>query len=718
MADASSTPALRFGRWVAAHAVIIGLVYLAGVVLFLVVADRLDNDFAQEARQNHKWLIVRTHLALMPAYALILAGHVLLSWPLAWRLAERRVRRGRPAPGRVRTLLAALGANLLLFVIGFGPVTLLSPRSLDILARVAAKAGWLDVYALKASRVQEIFTAVLICAAAALVFDAVRFALRATAPWRTAPRAAALVALGMLAGAPLGFALLPETSTVHRDVARPNILVIASDSLRWDHLGAHGYPRPTSPNIDKIIASSIDFDNAFTATASTLESWGSFLTGAYPANHGLRYMFVNKEQADRVARNAGTLPRVLNRAGYRTCAVGDWAANCFSLVDFGFEKTLVSDIQNLDVFLAEVAFRTHFLVPYYFGHGLGESLVPNFKQVTACLETDGLRDRLLGELDAASGEGKPFFGVLFLACTHLPYQPPHPFNKMFTDPGYAGPNRYAIDFDINQFIKYGFKEQLGAAERQHIIDLYDGGVAHFDSIVGDVVAHLERTGLDKNTILVVTSDHGDDLYDGGTTLGHGTNFFGGDQANKIPLVVRLPGGQAGGRRVSSISRGIDLMPTLLELVGIEEKPQGVDGTSLVPYIAGRETDLGLAAFAETCYLFYPKRVADADVEILAPADKTLYIDRGFKNLFVLKPEWHQPVIDTKDRMMRTGRWKLLYIRGLRGPVWKLYDMQADPRQTKNLSAERPDVVAALAPVLEEWMRSGKDQRWPATRDPH
>ena len=719
--DLSESPrALPLGRWMAAHAAILTLVYVAGVAIFIVVAARLDVDFARAARERHLGLVAQTHLSVLPAYLLIWMAHGLVTYPIARRLAERRIRKGKNAPGAARTLLWAVSAEFAAFLFGLGPMTLAFPGSLDVLARVLSRSRFLaenvDVYGFATWRIREAFAAVVAVSILLLLKDAYRFLGRATNSWSRAPRTALFLVLGSVVGAPLGFALLGTPAVDPKSVDRPNVLIVAADSLRYDHLGCHGYGRDTSPNIDRLARESVDFQSMHVSTASTLESWATMLTGKYPVNHGLRYMFIGKQEAEAIAAEKGTLPRLLASEGYRTAVYGDWAANCFALVDFGFEKADVSDVQNLDVFLSEVAFRTHFLVSYYFAHAFGEALIPRLRQVTGYLGSERLTESFLAEFDRSATAAKPFFGVLFLSSTHLPYQPPHPWNEKFVDPAYRWPNRYQLEFKIDDFIKHGFEKMPPERERRHVVDLYDGGVAHFDSVVGRIADHLRATGLDRNTILIVTSDHGEDLYDPDTTLGHGTNFYGGDQSTRIPFIARLPGAQFGGRSVDRITRTVDILPTILEWTGSKSSPPAADGKSVAAYVAPEAEDLDLAAFAETCYLFYPKRVEGEDAYVLEPADSTLEIDESFRNLFVLKEKWRAPVIDTKDRMMRTKRWKLVYVKGRDKPIYRLYDMSADPTQRKDLSVERQDVVRRMAPVLEEWIRSGKESAWPAESD--
>src|SRR4029077_1826257 len=111
-------------------------------------------------------------------------------------------------------------------------------------------------------------------------------------------------------------------------------------------------------------------------------------------------------------------------------------------------------------------------------------------------------------------------------------------------------------------------EELPEPDVNQIVGLYDGCVRMFDDSVGHIVRALDATALKDNTIVLVTSDHGDDLFEPNTTFGHGLTFNGGDQNNNIPCVMRVPGFERPGTEVKKITRTIDFAPTLLDLVGI------------------------------------------------------------------------------------------------------------------------------------------------------
>jgi arylsulfatase A-like enzyme len=704
--------------WLLAHVVVALAIFALGVAAFAVHAGGLENRFALVAREEYRGRIALSQISLLPAYLLVALVHFALTLAPARALAIRwRLDRSATRRLAVAAILTPPAA-----IVALGAISNVHVGALDTLARLAASSFEIDLYRVFIDfRLREALGLVAICSLGASLFPFVH-ALYVRFHATTRLRRGAIAASLTLPFALLAIERLPEDAEASRSPSRPHLIVIASDSLRADHLGVRGYPRNVSPSIDAFASEAIDFENAYVATASTLESWATFLTGRWPANHGLRYMFVSRDQAASLGSDPATLPRAMRRLGYRTAVAGDWAANCFDVIDFGFDRRYVSRVQNLAVFLSEIAFKTHPLVPLYAG-ALGlEALARDLRQATALLAPHRIVDDFMGDFERSADSGQPYFGVLFLSATHLPYLTPHPFNRKFVDPSYRGRNRFHVDFDVDAFIQRGFAEAQSEAERRHVIDLYDGAVAWFDAIVGDVLRRLRESGHLEDTIVVITSDHGDDLYEPGTTLGHGTTFAGGDQANRIPFLMRLPGARHAGVRVTSIVRNVDFMPTLLELVGAPPAElRHTDGVSLLPLLEpdenGAERDLALAAYAETCYLFFPKRGAPEGALVLRPADETLYIDREFDEQFVLADRWHDDVIAAKDRMLRTSRHKLVWIPTAdpEAPILRLYDMELDPHQLRDVALEHPQRLATMRAALAEWIATGRDRRLP--RDP-
>ena len=699
---------------------------------FVKFTGRQGDTFSDLARERYLGTVLWYQLRVLPAYLVLALAATLMAWPWLQRrpclVAVATPRASRP-PGRHRLRLLALTfvVNLGLIVLSLGIFYQLNPGLLDGLVRKSSPvAPGIDWYALIRWHVLDA-VAVLFCLAALWSVLSLGRAWviglnRRGGALRLAGLALPLLGLGALLWATLR---TPRPPPPPADTP-PNVLIIAADSWRADRVGVHGYHRTDiTPNIDAFAATAADFTRLHVSTASTLESWITTFSSRFPPAHGVRYMFLRSEQAQAASAMPDMLPKVLNDLGYYSAVVSDWAGNCFKLVDVGFTHNDASDTQNFTSFIMESTIWAHFMFPLYFSNQFGEWLIPEAARTTKYLRPTALIDRMLGHIDAAGAQGKPFFGVLFFSTTHLPYSARYPFNRKYTDPEYAGPHRYEIEVSVHDLITTGFNPDLPQDTIEHIRDLYDGAVNQFDHDVGQVLAALKARGLDERTIVIITSDHGDDLYDPGSTLGHGTNFFGGDQSTHIPFFVRAPGITRPGSRIDTLARNIDVAPTLLALLG-KPAPASWRGVDLGPAIRGDVPDLELPIFGETCYLFFPKReamqalAADERARLLdaSGARNTLEVDDRFDDNIVVRAALHDLAIATKDRMVRTPRYKLLDIPVTEGPpIRRLWDMQADPGQTHDLSAAGLPVYDRLVALLAAYDRGeGEAARWPTAWD--
>lgn len=678
--------------------------WIASVARFVAMSGGVADYFTALATGPYLGTAVLSQLRVLPAYAIFAVAMALLAAPLVERTT-------RAAPGSKRWLAVLLAWDAALLLVASAAFL----RSGGLFDTVARKLPALDLYALVRWRALEAAAGLLVLAAAFAAFAHLRAAWPTRARW---PLVAIALSASLLVGAP-GW---PREAPLGRAGGRPNVLILATDSWRFDRVGVHGAARADlTPNVDAFARQAVDLTGLHVATGSTLESWATFLTGQFPPAHGIRSMYPSREEVAKVAQSPARLPALLREAGYHTFVSSDWAGNCFELVDFGFERTHVGAVQNFKALIHEATVRSHLLVTLFFAGlspPLGDWLVPGRSSLAANLKPALLPQRLFEELDRAQAKGRPFFGLLFASPTHLPYNARYPFNVKYVRPDYQGPHRYQVEVSAHELITTGFSPSLPDQTVQHIRDLYDGAVSDFDDTVGEVLRGLEARGLSKDTIVVVTTDHGEDLYDPGSTLGHGTNFFGGDQNTRIPFFIRVPQGQGWlrpGTKVEAIARNADVGPTLLELLGLPARPEA-DGVSLVPLLSGDADELALPAFAETCYLFFPKRQAmvglseaeRAQVVDLAGAADTLEVDPAFDDNFVLRPRLREAIIGAKDRMVRTRRWKLVEIPGKAGPIRRLYDMQADPQQQRDLSGQGlPEEQALSALLARYWAGEGR-----------
>lgn len=498
---------------------------------------------------------------------------------------------------------------------------------------------------------------------------------------------------------------------------RMNVLIIGSDSLRGDKLGYAGYrPRRTdgaavagvSPHIDRLAGDSARMMRCYVPIASTLESGTSLIASMYPHTHGFRHMYPDREQVEETTERIESLAGVLRREGYDTAAIGDWCAGYYELMPMEFEHVSVSSFDNFKIYMSQAVIMAHFVIPLYFDHELGYAMFPQLQSFAQFVTPRVVTERVERRLAKVAEEGRPFFWHVFYSCNHLPYRSPEPYASMFTDPDYEGPNRNGVDFDIDGFIGSTDLESkwevLPEKEIQQIRDLYDGCTRQFDDCVGRILAALERHGLADYTIVIVTSDHGDDLYEPGVTLGHGLTFNGGLQASHVPLVLKVPGME--GREFGEQVRLLDVAPTVTDLLGLEA-PGSWEGRSFAPWLRGEAEAKSRAFYGETGFPFIQFRVDGVERPVLPAMDEMTFIDEGFNYQFVLKEEYRKRLVEAKQRCLKTDRWKLVCTpTAAGGRHFQLYDMWDDPHGEVDVAGDFPEVLGVTRVALERWMDEG------------
>jgi arylsulfatase A-like enzyme len=343
---------------------------------------------------------------------------------------------------------------------------------------------------------------------------------------------------------------------------RYNVLFISIDSLRADHLGCYGYRRETSPTIDRLAREGVLFETAVADSSWTLPTHASMLTGLPQGVHGLR------RGRARLAPGVVTLPEVLRAAGYRTR--GLWSGPYLHPV-FGFDQGFApGDYEGV---IGAICYDD----PGFAGGG-------DDARQTAVEQTHRLAHRSVtspelvrrAEAFLATAGENPFLLFLHFFDVHYDYVPPEAYWRRF-DPGYDG-GVTARDFGANAAIHRG----MAARDLEHIVALYDGEILFTDTHIGHLLSALDRLGLAGRTLVVLTSDHGEEFFEHGEK-GHRNNLY--DETLLVPLIMRLPGVLPAGRRVSSQVRQIDIMPTILDLLGLPV-PATVMGASVAAAATG------------------------------------------------------------------------------------------------------------------------------------
>jgi arylsulfatase A-like enzyme len=482
-----------------------------------------------------------------------------------------------------------------------------------------------------------------------------------------------------------------------RRAGAPNLILIGSDTLRADRIGAQRNGASLTPSIDRLAQRGTRFDACYVPCARTAPSMISLLTGTWPHTHGIRDNFVSLSET---ALDVPTLPEILGSLGYRTAAVSDWCGADLGKFALGFDiLELPEDQWNVKYLLRQGPKDIRLFLTLFLHNRIGRWLLPELYYLGGVPQSTQLGHRGRRMISRLAAGGKPFLLNLFYSTTHPPFASEYPYYVRYANPTYEGESKFAMARLTEPFeIIRRQGEPRDEFDLDQILDLYDGCVAQFDEEVGRLIRHLELTGIADNTIVVLYSDHGMEFFEHGT-WGQGNSALG-DFSARVPLIVadpRLPVGQ----RVSQVIRTIDLFPTLLDLLRVPSVK--CDGVSAAPAMLDPHVDLKLRAFNETGiwitsipglppqHLIYPDLLQLLDV----PDDAS--------GTLAIKAEYHEIVLRAKDRMVRDGRWKLVYQPLESGSRLSLYDVEADPGCTRDLVNEHPSVVARLREELREWM---------------
>jgi len=337
----------------------------------------------------------------------------------------------------------------------------------------------------------------------------------------------------------------------------PNVVLISVDSLRADHVGAYGYRRATTPTLDRLAREGVVFTAAESSTSWTLPAHVAMLTGLPDLAHGV----ITARSA--LPARLQTLAERFEAANYRT--VGFYSGPFLHPV-FGFA-------QGFERYLDCTSYRL--------GDSIGDGVDPsNIRWAVFRTEShdDITNPIVLARVRRAIADSdtRRFFFFIHLWDVHYNYIPPPPYDTMF-DAGYSG------TFDGSQFRNTAaFARSLSRRDVRHLVALYDGEIRSTDDTIGAILQAMSERGMLDDTLVVITSDHGDELLDH-KGVGHRHTLY--EELVHIPLILWWPKRLAPAR-VDAVVRMIDVAPTVLDLAGLLPFDDAV-GRSLVPLIDGR-----------------------------------------------------------------------------------------------------------------------------------
>ena len=409
--------------------------------------------------------------------------------------------------------------------------------------------------------------------------------------------------------------------------ARPNILVIFVDDLGYGDLSSYGAPDLRTPNVDRLVADGMRFDRFYANCPVCSPTRAALLSGRYQELVGVPGVI--RTHANNswgyLSPNAVLMPQLLKRAGYATALIGKW--------HLGLTSPNTPNERGFDFFHG---FLGDMMDDYYTHRRHDQNYMRRNAEI---IDPSGHATDLFSEWASAylrrQRTDKPFFLYLCYNAPHTPIQPPDDWVERIKkrEPG--------IDAK---------RAKLGAL------------IEHLDDGIGRVLRTLKETGLDRNTIVVFTSDNGGQTSvgarNGPVRAGKGTLYEGGI---RVPTAIRWPGRIRAGSQSSRVLLSMDLMPTLLEAAGVSIDHE-IDGQSFLPALLGRDQP-------------EPKR-----------------------DLFFGRREGGRVFRGGTIEAIRRGDWKLL--RSRPGGPWELYNLATDPLEQTDVAAREPERTRALRTAME------------------
>jgi arylsulfatase len=450
---------------------------------------------------------------------------------------------------------------------------------------------------------------------------------------------------------------------------KPNIIFIIIDAVRARNVGAYGYDKPTTPNIDKIAQEGVLFRNAYCCINYTDSSMTSIFSGIYPLGHGiLRHGggLGDEEVKAFIQSGIELLPEILQSEGYSTIALdwmGRWHRRGYDyysgIADLKLVRAINRVLRAITPHKSLLSLRA------------GLTLIRRRILSTTTYAAEFTTDRAIARIK--ENRKKPFFLFIHYWDVHQGYTVPKRYSRPFRDmnyseiPHHAEKVRSLYSLSDKGLRSLGMKLLSGNKRASQQIAEYDGAITYVDGEIGRLMEALKKQGIADQTLVIITSDHGESLTEHGIYFDHHGLY---EVSIHVPLIMRCPGVLPGGKAVEGFVQHVDLVPTILDLLEIKHPQEDFDGESLMPLVyEGKE--LRSSVYVEEAY-----------------AERKMAI-RTKRYQYIKAPSEESAVCRLCNR--------------IHGGMEELYDLESDPEQNYNLVEDKPETTKAMQDLLSEWM---------------
>ncbi len=464
---------------------------------------------------------------------------------------------------------------------------------------------------------------------------------------------------------------------------RPNVLILMCDQLKATALGLYGNPDVSTPNIERLAAHGILYSRHYVTAPMCVPSRAATWTGMYPHCTGVRHNQVL------MPPGRAHYARLLHDAGYRMALIGK--DHCFQGADRDLFTTRFEaghqGIANPPAGSEAAAVATFLSKPAFNESATYAETIPYPPEACATSLIASRTADFLKECNDSAGS--PFCAWVSFPDPHHPLAAPEPYASIYRPDRIDMPPTRPHELDDKMERQRVFFHLMGLdrtpeEDLRRAVAIYYGMISYLDDGIGAVLDALDASGMADDTVIVFTADHGDYAGEHGMMLKSGVFY---DCMTRVPLIVSGPGVEARGQVRDELVSNIDIMPTVAQLIGIDDGPP-VYGRPL-PGAGGdcpRE-----AVFAE--------HGAGGPRVLMSDLDRYPDYTRPLPNVHLRL--MHARNAEGRPKMVRTGNWKYVY--DPMDPVDELYDVQADPWELTNL-ARRPEHAQVRAAMRDRLMR--------------
>ncbi len=443
-------------------------------------------------------------------------------------------------------------------------------------------------------------------------------------------------------------------------MSRPNIILISIDTLRADHLSCYGYHKKTTPHIDRIAGEGTIFRRNYSTGVWTPPGHASMLTGLYVSEHGVH-------GENRLNKNIPTIATKLKENGYQTSGFVN-NSQVGELV--GFDK---GHDTFMEIWKGEKPGSTAERIIKGVKRRIRKKL--GYEDMGARKTNDLFKSWVVDKIDRSS----PFYTFLHYIEPHNPLSPPRTYKNKFMNKPLKNVDMKKIEkVAYNPLVCYIEDQNLNKEEIELLKVLYDSEIAYTDSIVGEIIDILKKEGMYDNTMIIITSDHGEHFGEHGH-WSHVASLY--NEVLHIPLIIKFPKDTKHISEVNACTQLVDIFPTVMEITGVPfDNVTKTSGVSLV-YGSNNETSLHHHVFAE-----WEGRVPYFIQNRLDTPGCSVNISN----------------ITNKMWMVSDGEQKYIYAdNGNR----EFYDLKKDINEQNNLIDQNRESADKMAAVLSEWRKA-------------